>query len=188
MKKGFTLIEMMIVVAIIAIIAAIAIPSLIAARRNSFDTAGAANCRAYATAQTMYIKTDWDGNGTKEYANPFANLYSDATAAGKMHKLIDKGFNDAVDSGHLKQGYYFGDLATVATVAINWAADYGLCGAPGAYDRTGTRLYVVGSDGRPLCTDAPNVQAGATAGTVIALITDYPSAAQITAQFWAEAD
>jgi hypothetical protein len=179
---------MMIVVAIIAIIAAIAIPSLIAARRNSFDTAGAANMRAYATAQTMYIKTDWDGNGSKEYAVPFTNLYIDASCGNRMHKLIDRGFYEAIVPTALKQGYYFGDLVSIAGVPLMANTGYGLCGAPGSYERSGTRLYVIQLDGRPTYTDAANIQAGLSTGQAVNLIVDYPSNAQMAAQKWIEAD
>jgi hypothetical protein len=174
---------------IVPIIAAIAIPSLIAARHSSFETAGAANLRAYATAQTMYIKTDWDGNGTKEYAVPFTNLYLDATVAPpRTHKLIDKGFADATVPTALKQGFYFGDLVSIAGVPLVPATGYGLCAAPGSYNRTGTKIYVIQLDGRPTGTDAVNVQAGLLSGQVANLINDYPSAALMAAQKWAEAD
>jgi type IV pilus assembly protein PilA len=53
-KKGFSLIELLIVVAIILIIASIAIPSLLAARRQTNETAVVGAVRAINTAQISY--------------------------------------------------------------------------------------------------------------------------------------
>ena len=188
MRRGFTRTEAAIVLGSIAVVAAIAIAWLSASRGNAYDAAAASNMHAYAKAQTMYIKTDWDGDNQKKYATPFTNLYMDATAANKMHKLIDKGFYDATVATALKQGFYFGDLTQVATVAINWAADYGLCGAPGSYGRSGTKVFVIQVDGRPTSTDAENLQVGVLDGQVVNLIADYPGAAQMLAQKWIEAE
>ena len=53
-KAGFTLIELMIVIAIIAILAAILVPNFLKARAQGQLTACKSNCKNLATALEMY--------------------------------------------------------------------------------------------------------------------------------------
>ena len=54
-QKGFTLIELMIVIAIIGILAAIAIPQFSAYRKRSYNSAAQSDLRNAATAQEAYF-------------------------------------------------------------------------------------------------------------------------------------
>ena len=53
-NKGFTLIELMIVIAIIGILAAIAIPQFSAYRRRSYNSSAKSDLRNIATAEEAY--------------------------------------------------------------------------------------------------------------------------------------
>jgi len=92
--QGFTLIELMIVIAIIAIIAAIAIPNLIEARKGSNEAAAIGALRTISTAQSLYREGDRDGNGVLDYATSLAEL--------NRRNLIDP-----VLGGGTKQGYLY---------------------------------------------------------------------------------
>ncbi len=73
-QKGFSLIELLIVVAIILIIAAIAIPNLLRARISANESAAVANLRTINTALVTYLST-----------------YSTFPATGEFNKLSDGG-------------------------------------------------------------------------------------------------
>ncbi len=69
-NEGFTLIELMIVIAIIGILAAIAIPQFSAYRTRSYNAAAEADLRNAATAQEAYYVDN------QHYVNnPATNLY-----------------------------------------------------------------------------------------------------------------
>lgn len=99
-RKAFTLIELMIVIAIIAIIAAIAIPNLLSARKNGNESAAIGAIKTIANAQTLFREGDKDGDGTLQYAGSMANLAN--TGPAGTEDLIDE-----VLAGGTKSGYNF---------------------------------------------------------------------------------
>ena len=70
-KSGFTLIELMIVVAIIAIIAAIAIPNLLRSRMSANEAGAAGAMRTLSTGEASYqaASIDTNANGIGQYGD-----------------------------------------------------------------------------------------------------------------------
>jgi prepilin-type N-terminal cleavage/methylation domain-containing protein len=71
-NEGFTLIELMIVIAIIAIIAAIAIPNLLSARLSANESNAISTLRNLVTSQAQFQSAsnmDQDQDGTGEYGS-----------------------------------------------------------------------------------------------------------------------
>ncbi len=60
-RRGFSLLELLIVIAVILTIAAIAIPNLMRARMQANETSAAASLRSIATVQVQYISTYQQG-------------------------------------------------------------------------------------------------------------------------------
>ena len=97
-KKGFTLAELLIVVAIIAVLVAISIPIFTSQLEKSRDAVTASNVRAaYAEAQTAWLTGSNDGNAT---VNKTANTVTVASVAikgeqdgGVTKDLFDFPFN-----------------------------------------------------------------------------------------------
>lgn len=89
-QKGFSLIELLIVVAIIGVIATIAIPNLLTSQRNARESSAIGTLRTIITAQANFM-TAYGGNGRY----------------GDMNELISYKLVDAELVSFNRNGYTF---------------------------------------------------------------------------------
>jgi type IV pilus assembly protein PilA len=129
-QRGFTLMEMLVVVAIILIIAAITIPSMTQAKVHADEASAVASIRAINQAEVSYMAA-YGG-----YAQSLANLggaepctKSEATAC-----ILDQ----SLAAGE-KSGYNF--VAVGSNPANAMDQSYSVGAAPMVFDRTGKRLF-----------------------------------------------
>ena len=129
-EQGFTLIELMIVVAIIAIIAAIAIPSLLNARKAGNEASAISSLRTLTTVNEQY-RTRFG-----EYAGSLANL----SATGYIDAVLGAG----TKSGYDFSGYAYGSANTWTCTAV--AETQGTTGDRSFFvDQTGVIRGVAGN-------------------------------------------
>ncbi|HTC24605.1 MAG TPA: prepilin-type N-terminal cleavage/methylation domain-containing protein, partial [Gemmatimonadales bacterium] len=90
-NQGFTLIELMIVIAIIAIIAAIAIPGLLSSQRASNERNASASLKTLASAEADFRGNDREGNKVQDFwVMDLAQLYGmDPIGSTEPIKLIE---------------------------------------------------------------------------------------------------
>ncbi len=90
-RSGFTLIELMIVVAIIAIIAAIAIPSILRSRMSANQTSAVGSLDTIFKMNNQFRTNDSDRNGENDYwVETVWGLYAVESGGGKKIELIPR--------------------------------------------------------------------------------------------------
>ncbi len=128
-EQGFSLIELLIVVAIIAIIAAIAVPSMLQARMAANESGAIQGCRTVGSAEVAHSAIN-----NQSYA-----LLADLVSRGFLDSRFDptaSGFN----------GYIYADGAVETVDNVTPPEAFGVTATPSAPGTTGRFTYGVSAD------------------------------------------
>ena len=142
-SRGFSLIELLIVVAIILIIAAIAIPNLLRSRIAANQASAVGSLRTLNTSVITYASTYNGGYAAQlSYLGPGNGGNPSTTQAG----LIDSVLSGSGGNTSAKSGYNFGYTpgATDASGRIN---TYAFTATPITAGTTGTNYYFTDQSG-----------------------------------------
>jgi len=166
-REGFSLLELLIVVAIILVVAAIAIPNLLRARMAANESSAANSMHTIDAAEVTYEST-YPASG---FSSSLASLGPAAagactapTAANAC--LIDYSLSSATSPAASKNGYYFGYAVGANSVS------YTVGSAASKFNQTGVRSFCSIEDG-VIRQDVPNSQATPT--TVSSTCTGWPT-------------
>lgn len=140
-EDGFSLIELLIVVAIILIIAAIAIPNLLRARTSANEAAAAASVHAIVIAEVGYA----NAYPSVGYAAALANLGGPppCTPVPATGCFLDNFLATAIPGSGGKSGYVY-SAAGISSGGIN--SRYVVGSIPTSYGQTGFHLFCANDD------------------------------------------
>jgi prepilin-type N-terminal cleavage/methylation domain-containing protein len=163
-RRGFTLIELMIVIAIIAIIAAIAIPSILAAIRAANERNASGSLRQMSSVEITFKTSDFDQNGINDYwVGDVAGLHFTTVTGSSRIALIElsvaladgdsnsgwTGFRASPKSGYwycAQTGYSSGGAAV--NFSGNLDVDrFAFLAYPNSYGSSGRLLFIVNEGG-----------------------------------------
>jgi type IV pilus assembly protein PilA len=134
-QKGFSLIELLIVVAIILIIAAIAIPNLIKSKMAANEASAVGSVRTINTGEVNYAASC----PAIGFSATLIELNTGAVCAG------GKGIIDPILAGGAKSGYTFAYLPALGGDGLN--DTYTSTATPATVGTTGQRMFCSSQSG-----------------------------------------